>query len=91
MADVAAVTDVLVTAAEVGGAVVDGTPVVDVTLVVEVGLGRAAVVSGWSDSPSGDVREMYKGAGDVLTEPAMAKAAPPVAASAVAARAAGIR
>jgi hypothetical protein len=49
----------------------------------------AGTVSGWSASPSGDVREMYSGAGDVLTELAMAKAAPPVATSAVAARVAG--
>jgi hypothetical protein len=48
-------------------------------------------VSGWSDSPFGDVREMYSGAGDVLTDPAMARAAPPVAARAVTARRIGTK
>jgi hypothetical protein len=81
-----AVTGVLVAVVVVRGTVVDVAAVVDAA-----DLTAAGAVSGWSESPSGDVREMYSGAGDVLTEPARAKAAPPVAASAVAARTAGTR
>jgi hypothetical protein len=51
--DRGAVTGVLVAVVDVSGTVVDVTAVVDVAA-----LTAAGVVSGWSDRPSGDVREM---------------------------------